>query len=39
MFKVHVGRTKIPEVRPDLVIDGWKGNKVKDIEKPQMEDE
>ena len=38
---MHVGRTKIPEVCPELVIDGWKINEVKDVETnlTQLEDE
>ena len=40
-FKMHVGRSKIPEVCPELVIDGWKINEVKNIETNlnQLEDE
>ena len=31
-FKIHVGRTHIPEVCPDLVIDGWKMKEISEVE-------
>ena len=31
-FKMHVGKTYIPEVCPDLVIDGWNIKQVENIE-------
>ena len=31
-FKMHVGRTHIPEVCPDLVIDGWKMKEISEVE-------
>ena len=31
-FKMHVGRTCIPEVCPDLVIDGWKMKERSEVE-------